>query len=311
MLERKFNFVKGLAAGAVLIPSLLFSSCSDNKDNSDTATSADIETELAGILSPDAPSTANGNLGETSLETGDLYAVMSIRDYGDITIKLFPDIAPVAVTYFVKAANDGYYDGKNFHRIMANFMIQGGSLNGDGMSDASGVKYGVERSPNARHFYGAVAMGKNSLGENGLQFYIVNNKDKEAFNDLKEQISSVESNAQYYKEVMDEIEDYKKENGEEGLNVNKVLEYTDQYNYFSSLADYLKNAESDVIQKYGETGGVPFLDGGYTVFGQTVDGFDVIDAVSAVDVEASLSNSTEISKPVKEVIIDKVVVKTY
>lgn len=307
----KKNKLIGILSLAAVIP-LLFSSCSEKDaetDVSDTGTTVSAENES--IIDPNAPSTENGNMGEVKLETGNLYAVISIKDYGDVTVKLFPDIAPAAVENFVKAANEGYYNGKNFHRVIADFMIQGGSLNGDGASDPAGVAYGVERNPNARHFYGALAMAKNGIGENGLQFYLVNNKDSNVFIEIQEQLASIEEYVTTLKETLDEIESYIAENGDGDVNQSTVTQYKELYNHYSALAEYVKNADSSVVEKYGEKGGVPFLDGGYTVFGQTVDGFDVIDSVSSVDVLASPSNTEEISVPIIEIIIEKIEIKTY
>jgi len=99
---------------------------------------------------------------------------------GQITIKLFPDIAPIAVDTFKKATEAGYYDGKIFHRIIQNFMIQGGSPNGDGMgSDPRWPEYDTEPSEYAKHLYGAISTANRGLdedgnGTNGQQFFIVN-----------------------------------------------------------------------------------------------------------------------------------------
>lgn len=308
--------IKKIIPAVIIAAPLLLSSCSENdgtSDVSDTVTDNNVSniSEYESILDPNAPSTANGNVGEVVLETGNIYAVISIKDYGDVTVKLFPDIAPAAVENFVKAANDDYYNGKNIHRIITDFMIQGGSLTGDGSSDPDGVKYGVEKNANARHFYGALAMAKNGLGENGLQFYLVNNKEANVFNEIQEQITSIEEYVASIKETLDEIDAYIAENGDGDVNLDAVTQYNELYNYYTALIDYVKNADAAVIEKYNEKGGVPFLDGGYTVFGQTVDGFDVIDSISAAEVIPSAANSEEASTPVKEILIEKIEIKTY
>lgn len=59
-------------------------------------------------------------------------ATMEVKDYGTVKIELYPDIAPETVANFVKLANNGYYDGLTFHRIIKDFMIQGGDKKGDG-----------------------------------------------------------------------------------------------------------------------------------------------------------------------------------
>lgn len=57
---------------------------------------------------------------------------MNIKDYGTIKIELYPDIAPDTVANFIKLAQNGYYDGLTFHRVVQDFMIQGGDKSGDG-----------------------------------------------------------------------------------------------------------------------------------------------------------------------------------
>jgi cyclophilin family peptidyl-prolyl cis-trans isomerase len=123
------------------------------------------------------PSNADkGNLGEVKLQDGDLYAQIWVRNHGTIRIKLFPEIAPLAVENFVQLAKDRYYDGKIFHRIVEDFMIQGGSLDGDGMSDPNFNGFPTEPSPYAVHIYGAISTANISgvTNSNGQQFFIVN-----------------------------------------------------------------------------------------------------------------------------------------
>lgn len=57
---------------------------------------------------------------------------MEIEGYGTIKVELYPEIAPNTVSNFVKLANNGFYNGLTFHRVVENFMIQGGDKNGDG-----------------------------------------------------------------------------------------------------------------------------------------------------------------------------------
>ena len=78
--------------------------------------------------STDPSAKITGNTGEVKLEKGDKYAVMTIKDYGDITIKLYPDAAPKGTQNFIDLANSGFYNGKTFHRVVADFMAQGLSL---------------------------------------------------------------------------------------------------------------------------------------------------------------------------------------
>lgn len=200
-----------------------------------------------------------GNLNDIKVKNGDQIAIINIENYGEIKIKLFPDAAPVGVSNFVRLAEEGFYNGKNIHRVIENFMMQGGSLNGDGTGgeSADGGTFSVETSDDAFHFYGALAYA-NAGGKNTCQFYIVN-----AATPIPE----------------------------------KMLESFD--------------IPSEAKTKYAEVGGTPSLDGGYTVFGQTYEGFDVIDEIAKVEKsDRFVGNGFENSLPVSEIIIESITIKT-
>ena len=59
-------------------------------------------------------------------------ASLTVKDFGEIEIELFPDLAPITVNNFVKLVNNGFYNGLTFHRIIKGFMIQGGCPKGNG-----------------------------------------------------------------------------------------------------------------------------------------------------------------------------------
>ena len=70
-------------------------------------------------------------------EKGEQIAIFHVRDFGDIKVKFFPEVAPKAVENFVTHAKEGYYNGTTFHRIMKEFMIQGGDPLGNGTGGKS------------------------------------------------------------------------------------------------------------------------------------------------------------------------------
>lgn len=246
-----------------------------------------------------------GNVGDVTLKSGDTYAVISVRDHGDITVKLFPELVPDGVNQFINLANDGYYDGKNFHRIMSGFMIQGGSLTGDGASGLpSGYsEFAVERNYKLRHFYGALCYA-NAGGRNGAQFYIVNNSDPQAYPYSELGLSNLEGNLAQAKAMVEQA----KAMGE-GYEMY-VDYYQAQVDMFQGMIDYSNNTTEEINKLYATVGGTPSLDGGYTVFGQTVSGFEVIDSISSVEVVANPNNPDEVSHPVGDVIIESVKVYT-
>ena len=98
---------------------------------------------------------------------------------GDMTFTLYDEIAPKTVENFVTHAKNGYYDGLIFHRIIKDFMIQGGDPTGTGMGGESiwGRSFEDEFSIDARNFYGALSMANSGPNTNGSQFFVVQAKD--------------------------------------------------------------------------------------------------------------------------------------
>ena len=132
---------------------------SENKDSSDSSTTSvllDTSKELTGIL----------------------HAEIEVKDYGTIDVELDADTAPITVTNFVKLAQEGFYDGLTFHRIMDGFMIQGGDPNGDGTGGSQENSKG-EFSTNGvdndiSHTRGTISMARASDPDSASsQFFIV------------------------------------------------------------------------------------------------------------------------------------------
>ena len=129
-----------------------------------------------------AVTTLSGNGKETPEstdgQTEPVYARISIRDYGDITLELYPDIAPITVANFTKLVNDEFYDGLTFHRIISGFMIQGGDPNGNGTGGSSeNIKgefaaNGVQND--LKHTRGVISMARSSMPDSASsQFFIM------------------------------------------------------------------------------------------------------------------------------------------
>lgn len=148
-------------------------------------------------------------LNFTELEEGEEIVVMKIKDYGTVKIQLFPEIMPKEVENFKELIKTGYYDGLTFHRVMKNFMIQGGDPNGNGTGGESywGDKVPGTFSDRLCHFTGALAYARSSRDYNfGSQFYIVSD------NPLTK--TAVEQYAAAYKNTYsDEITDLYVEHG--------------------------------------------------------------------------------------------------
>lgn len=115
---------------------------------------------------------------EDNLLSGKHHVTITVQDYGDINVELDADAAPITVTNFINLANDGFYDGLTFHRIIKGFMIQGGDPlgNGTGGSDnkikGEFSNNGIENS--LSHTRGAISMARSSNNDSASsQFFIV------------------------------------------------------------------------------------------------------------------------------------------
>ncbi len=107
-------------------------------------------------------------------QKGDLVAVMH-TNMGDIKIKLFPEEASKTVKNFVELSKKDYYNGIIFHRVIKDFMIQGGDPTGTGMGGESiyGEKFEDEFDVKLHNVRGALSMANAGPGTNGSQFFIV------------------------------------------------------------------------------------------------------------------------------------------
>lgn len=123
-------------------------------------------------------STSNTYTPKALDDTLTYYADIEIKDYGTITVKLDQASAPISVANFVALAEDGFYDGLTFHRIMEGFMMQGGDPNGNGSGGSENNIVG-EFTDNGydnelSHTRGAISMARsNSYNSASSQFFIV------------------------------------------------------------------------------------------------------------------------------------------
>lgn len=108
-------------------------------------------------------------------DKGDTVAEIVIRDHGSIFVRFFEDAAPKAVENFVTHAKNGYYDGVTFHRIIKDFMIQGGDPTGSGSGGESiwGESFEDEFSDTLQPYRGALCMANSGPDTNGSQFFLV------------------------------------------------------------------------------------------------------------------------------------------
>lgn len=112
-------------------------------------------------------------------QKGENIAILHIKEYGDIQIRFFEKAAPKAVENFITHAKEGYYNGVIFHRVINDFMIQGGDPSGTGMGGESiwGKEFENECVDNLLPIRGALCMANRGADTNGSQFFIVQAKE--------------------------------------------------------------------------------------------------------------------------------------
>ena len=118
------------------------------------------------------------HLPQVDIETTEGPIATIKTNHGDLRIKLFPEHAPKTVANFIALSKDGYYDGVIFHRIIKDFMIQGGDPTGTGMGGESiyGESFEDEFSEELYNIRGALSMANAGPNTNGSQFFIVQNQ---------------------------------------------------------------------------------------------------------------------------------------
>lgn len=171
--------LKKLAALAMSLAMLTvsFTGCSEESEAEKNSTAASEFVELEDLPKPSKETGKVANF--TAPEKGEEIIVMKIKDYGDIKIKLFNEQAPAGSKNFSYHASTGYYDGLIFHRIINNFMIQGGDPMGNGMGGpgycikGEFAKNGFEN--NLKHTLGVLSMARRAmpLDSAGSQFFIM------------------------------------------------------------------------------------------------------------------------------------------
>lgn len=220
---------------------------------------------------------------------------------GDITIQLYPEVAPKTVENFVTLAKKGYYNGLIFHRVIKDFMIQGGDPTGTGAGGESiyGAKFEDECSQELHNFRGALSMANAGPNTNGSQFFIVQNSQAptQDIDALAVQVACYEllNDAKRRVQMMQEaLED-----------APKIQAYIDEVN--TKLNDYqsqglpedVKEYATEIAKKYAEVGGTFHLDFAHTVFGQVIDGMKVVDDIANV-------RTARADRPLHDVTIDSI-----
>ncbi len=154
----------------------MLAGCGSKTDTTETTETTEA-TSAADETSDGAADTADTSENEELL-TGLHHVTIDVQDYGTISLELDADTAPISVTNFINLANEGFYDGLTFHRIISGFMIQGGDPNGNGTGGSEKTIKG-EFSANGvendiSHVRGVISMARANDPDSGSsQFFIV------------------------------------------------------------------------------------------------------------------------------------------
>lgn len=154
----------------------MLAGCGSKTDTTDPTETTE-ETSAADETSDGAADTADTS-EDGELLTGLHHVTIDVQDYGTISLELDADTAPISVTNFINLANEGFYDGLTFHRIISGFMIQGGDPNGNGTGGSEKTIKG-EFSANGvendiSHVRGVISMARANDPDSGSsQFFIV------------------------------------------------------------------------------------------------------------------------------------------
>ncbi|WP_430601721.1 peptidyl-prolyl cis-trans isomerase A (cyclophilin A) [Enterococcus sp. DIV0724b] len=182
---------KFIAATALLTSLVLFAACGPKNEKKTADSSATSSTDTKTSESVDLNSLELPQLSDTVSEEEDLVELVTTE--GTIEIKLFPKQAPKTVENFMTHAKDGYYNNVTFHRVIKDFMIQGGDPKGDGTGGESiwNDSFDDEISDQLYNLRGALSManaGKDEKGNgtNGSQFFIVQNAEDKSDGLLKD-----------------------------------------------------------------------------------------------------------------------------
>lgn len=229
---------------------------------------------------------------------------------GDITVRLY-DETPLHRDNFLKLASDGFFNGTLFHRVIKDFMIQGGDPESKGApagknlgSGGPGYNVPAEIQP-AVLFHKRGALSAARLGDevnpmkesSGSQFYIVWGKVykaaelKQLEHQLKMQQEQNVFNA-LAAERREEIMDLRRNRDRNGL-----MELQEKLGKMAvEKSKELGNPAftQEQVDVYTTQGGTPFLDGGYTVFGEVEEGLDIVEAIQKVETSMNDRPKTDV-----------------
>lgn len=240
-------------------------------------------------------------------EEGEEIAILH-TSMGDISVRFFPEAAPKAVKNFLTHAKEGYYNGLIFHRVIQNFMIQGGDPEGTGRGGESiwSKKFEDEFDTKLLNLTGSLSMANSGVNTNGSQFFI--NQSSATVFGVRGEYSPEAVRAKYDRSYDNYVASYQ----EMGMDFTAYYATKDDFfnaNYNETYVyEWIPDEVWDLYEQYGgniSLDGAWRRSGGHTVFGQVFDGMDVVEAIAAVETDPSNN------KPLTDVMIESIEVTTY
>ncbi|WP_368234397.1 peptidylprolyl isomerase [Anaerotruncus rubiinfantis] len=269
-----------------------------------------VEGEIPQTASENASQAADGTLPELTVAGADLTPEQLVEEMealyagtgkyeglpvatietneGVIKIRLFPEQAPKAVENFMTHAKNGYYDGLTFHRVINEFMIQGGDPTGTGTAGESiwGDDFTDEFSYIAHNFRGSLSMANRGSNTNGSQFFIVQRNPAAISEEERQKYIAMmyqnlfEGKVALYQEEVGKAQAAGKSEEEVQAMVNELnAKLTEEAN--QGIPESFAAQMEPVLARYEELGGTPHLDYKHTVFGYVIEGMDVVDKIAA------------------------------
>ncbi|MEP1034266.1 peptidylprolyl isomerase [Ekhidna sp.] len=242
------------------------------------------------------------------------YLVKIKTEYGDMTVVLY-DETPLHKKNFLELVRAKSYDSTNFHRVMKDFMIQGGNVaEKTGIPESLEARIPAEFVEGYYHTKGALAAARQPDHVNpekessATQFYIVDGTPWEMMSidigQLNRRMGELLQDTAY-SDLLKQFQDLARKRDTKGMNdlaiANKALV---EEKYGIDL-----NADiSQYATEYQGVGGSPFLDGEYTVFGRVIEGIDVIDKIAAVETKRN-DVTGENSSPIKPIFVTMEVIE--
>jgi len=254
-------------------------------------------------------------LGKTYATTNEATPIVALETtYGKITLKLYPETSKHRDN-FLKLVNQGFYNGVLFHRVIANFMIQAGdskskTATANATLGAGDVGYTIPAEfvyPQYYHKRGALAAAREGDKRNplkvssGCQFYIVQGRvyTNDELNEM-EKANEEKVYAKLYQDIskskQTQIDKFKNENNIAKLDATRDTILNEVRTKMINTSTYLFTAQQR--KDYTTIGGTPHLDGNYTVFGEVIEGLDVVEKISKAQTVPN-------NRPVENIIVIK------